>query len=163
MVLLPSLIVKLWSKARPSNQWLYLVSPTVCIPGPLRSRVPCSHDGILPVKTKKVLFLRPHQKTTRHGHGEERRPQSQCRSLHPFVHRVVVSRMGRTGPDCASTEDTKMNRYHPCPQAAHYSQRRWMNRRPNHTWIKVTSPALQECCMEQNLTPRWGESWEGTS
>lgn len=53
-VLLPSLIVKLWSKARPSNQWLYLVSPTVCIPGPLRSRVPCSHAGILPGERKNI-------------------------------------------------------------------------------------------------------------
>lgn len=46
----PSLMEKLWRRARPSNQWLYLLSPTVCIPGPFRSRVPCSHAGILPVK-----------------------------------------------------------------------------------------------------------------
>lgn len=92
VVPLPSLIMKLWSKARPSNQWLYLVSPTVCIPGPLRSRMPCSHDGILPVKRKKVLFPVPcpHQKATRHGHGEEWRPLSRHHSPHPFIHTLVV-------------------------------------------------------------------------
>lgn len=50
----PSWMVKLCSRARPSNQWLYLLSPTECIPGPLRSRVPRSQVGILPGRRKEA-------------------------------------------------------------------------------------------------------------
>lgn len=122
-VLLPSLIVKLWSKARPSNQWLYLVSPTVCIPGPLRSRVPCSHVGILPVKRKEVLFPSfhvPTKKSLRHSHGKELRPPSQHDSLYSFIPLAVISRKGGICLSCASTEDTKMSQRHPSLQVAHH-------------------------------------------
>lgn len=51
---LPFLNVKLCSSAKPSNQWLYLVSPIVCIPGPFRRSVPCSQAGNWPTNRKEI-------------------------------------------------------------------------------------------------------------
>lgn len=51
---LPFLKVKLCSRARPSNQWLYLESPMVCIPGPFRSSIPCNQEGNCPVNRKEL-------------------------------------------------------------------------------------------------------------
>lgn len=44
----PLLKVKLWMSDRPSNQWLYLESPTEKSPGPFLRRVPWSQGGMEP-------------------------------------------------------------------------------------------------------------------
>lgn len=51
---LPFLNVKLCSRAMPSNQWLYFVSPIVCIPGPFRRSIPCNHVGNWPMNKKEI-------------------------------------------------------------------------------------------------------------
>lgn len=121
-------------------------------------------------------FSQPNQKATRRGHGKELRSQSQHNSLHPLIPSAVVSRKGRICLDCASTEDTEMNRRHPYLQVAHHPRSRWMNRHPNHTTLKAgnvtgsarglfgTEPHPQvgweqeggDCFLEEPLAESWG-------
>lgn len=56
---LPFLNVKLCSRAKPSNQWLYLVSPIVCIPGPFRRSTPCNQVGNWPENKRSIPVFIP--------------------------------------------------------------------------------------------------------